>query len=106
MHSFIMGAGMGAVMLLTASVQAAPPVAEDGPRDARLAQADRPRGFSGFSDWDSRSGGYDRSRRQEDDRDADRDRRPGGSRQDFFGRPGPGRPGPGFEPFQRPDDSR
>src|SRR4051794_34377211 len=69
-------AGMGAVLLLTASVQAAWPDPKDG-SSSQVAQGPRPRGFDGFRDWDSRFGGYDRSRRAEDDKDGDRDQRRG-----------------------------
>ncbi len=57
------GLGLGAALLLTASLPAAetaPP--RDGARDTRQIQPDRSRGGFGFPDWDSRSGRYDPSR--------------------------------------------
>src|SRR5262249_2498737 len=109
------GLGFGAALLLTASLPAAesaPP--RDGARDNRQVQPDRSRGFYGFPDWDSRSGRYDRSRR-EDPRDADRRpedprarptpdaRQPGGPPGQ---QPGRGFPGPGFGTPGRPGDLR
>src|SRR5581483_12238966 len=82
--------GCGAVLLLTAPVRAEEPARGDG-SGTQLAQSDRSRGFSGFPDWDSRFGGYDRSRRDstaDDNRRAD-DRRPPPRRD-------PDPPGPGF----------
>ena len=58
--------GCTAALLLTAPLRAEEPAKGDS-TGTRLAQSDRPRGFFGFPDWDSRSGGYDRSRRAEAD---------------------------------------
>src|SRR3954471_22396122 len=73
----IVGAGLScaAALLLTAALPAAETSGADAKSGGRVAQPDRSRGFSGFPDWDSRSGGYDRSRRAEADekpRDGDR----------------------------------
>src|SRR5579883_872045 len=68
------GTAFGAVFLMTATLQAAespPRPSADRSESQSVAQAGRERGFNGFPDWDSRSGGYDRSRRP-DPRDADR----------------------------------
>src|SRR5260221_370941 len=66
------------------------------------------RGFFGFPDWDSRSGGYDRTRRADaddnrgraDDRQPDDRRGPPGG----FGRGGPGGGGPGGRGRGGPSD--
>ena len=66
--------GCGAVLLLTASVRAGEPTLDEK-GSTQLAQGDRSRGFSGFPDWDSRFGGYDRNRRVPADEDKKDDRK-------------------------------
>src|SRR6185312_3153320 len=56
--------GIGAALLLTASLHAEEPASGSGAGSSRF-QRSRSRGFGGFADWDSRRGGYDRSRRQD-----------------------------------------
>src|SRR5437016_4019166 len=55
------GGGVGALLLLSATLQAteANP-ASDGPDGRPLVQKDRPFGPPGFPKWDGRSGSYDR----------------------------------------------
>src|SRR5262245_41535584 len=59
MTRFTFGA-VGAALLLTASLQAAEPSLEQRSDGGQLAQADRTRGFFGFSDWDGRPGSFRR----------------------------------------------
>ncbi len=102
------GLGLGAALLLAATLPAAESVSARDGRGDRQLQPDRSRGFYGFPDWDSKSGGYDRSRR-EDPRDADKksdDKRGGRSSGDGtrfpFGPPGFGQPGRGDGPGAGP----
>ncbi len=51
-------AGVGAALLVVASLRAGEPAPRDDDRGkVPVAQQDRSRGFYGFPDWDSRSGG-------------------------------------------------
>jgi hypothetical protein len=80
--------GIGAAFLLTASLQAGQPPAPGNDNQGRARQpapADRSRGYSGFPDWDSRFGGYDRGHRADDDQKDDSPPVRGG-------RPGPAAP--------------
>ncbi|HEY1376671.1 MAG TPA: hypothetical protein VGF55_07745, partial [Gemmataceae bacterium] len=81
-------AGCGVVLLLAAPGRADDPRPEGRANERPpAARPDRPRGAFGFAEWDSRGGGYDRSRRAdaEDRKDDDRrdDRRGGGSPRGF-----------------------
>src|SRR5437763_15246096 len=96
--------GCTAALLLTAPLRAEGPAKGDS-TGTRVAQSDRPRGFFGFPDWDSRSGGYDRTRRADEDNDKDKDRGSGDGARDrgrggFHGGPpfGPGGFGRGLGP--------
>src|SRR5438309_19957 len=84
-------------VLLTAPWRAEEPAKGDS-TGTRLAQGDRSRGFWGFPDWDSRSGGYDRSRRAEADDKKPQDGGGGSARSDDRrgppGDPRSGGPGP------------
>jgi hypothetical protein len=106
--------GGGVTLLLAATFGAADPGGNQSTAPSQVAQGDRSRGFFGFRDWDSRFGGYDRSRRAapeddkkggkddrkgKDDRPSDDRRGPPG----FFGRGGP----PGGPPGSpRPNDDK
>src|SRR5208337_1299721 len=64
MNPMRLGIALGAIGLLSAALQAAEPGAASDRRPGDPPSwGDRSRGFFGFSDWDSRFGGYDRFRR-------------------------------------------
>src|SRR5436190_17067367 len=94
--------GIGAALVL-----ASPLLADDSPaagKDTkdRAVQGGRSRGFGGFSEWDSRSGRYDRSRFSEEQEKKDDTNRPGGrDAQGPRGGPLGGGGGPGFGPGGR-----
>ena len=119
------------VAFMTATLSTAAEKPAPDPRDGTSLVQDRSRGFYGFPDWDSRFGGYDRSRKEEPKKDADKkddkkdDRRdprqsgpPGGFGRGGFGPPGgfgrggfgpPGGPGPGADSKKegdKKDDSK
>jgi hypothetical protein len=97
MHRLTAGAGIGAALLLAASLQAAESRNTGVVRgEDRLAQGGgRSRGFYGFPDWDSGFGRFGRSRR----RDADLDKKPAeperGRREESASSPAAAERGPG-----------
>ncbi len=98
MTKFGIFTAVGAALLLTAGLRADEP-ASGGSGNARF-QRDRSRGFGGFADWDSRRGGYDRSRRQDS---KDQDKQAGDDKRDGRGgRRGPPGRGPAAEPRGKP----
>jgi hypothetical protein len=96
MTRFSVSAAIGTALLWATAVSAAD---DNAPPGRRVAQDQRPRSF-GFPGWDSRSGGFDRSRR-EDDKGPDANKtKPGADRRDARPGRGPGSlggPPPGRE---------
>src|SRR5437763_10438078 len=97
MHKLPIAAAWGATLLVVGSLHAADPGSRPDDRSQTQFAQDRSRGSWGFPDWDSRSGRFDRSQRDDprDDRRADDSRRPDDRGGRGGGPPGRGGFGPG-----------